>query len=293
MGTVYLNGQYLPIEQATISVLDRGFLFSDALYEVIAIYRMTAIDTEIHLARLNAGLAAIGIHPPLTSEQWQNIFYQLLIKNPHAAHVGSLYIQVTRGSQPQRHHPIPEIYTPTVLVLCERSNPPDASVLARGFSAITLDDNRRADCSYKACGLLPNILAHQQALNAHAEQAIYMRNGFAIEGTSSNLMIIHQGCLITPPEQPGMLMGVTRQIFLDIARSNGIPTQEMNISAEMLLQASEVFLTGSIKEMYPVVRINDQAIGDEKPGPYWHRLMALYQAHKASQVQTNPKASAL
>src|SRR3990167_2523843 len=210
MNIVYLNGKFIPQEQATVSITDRGFLFGDGVYESIPVYEGHIFSLKQHLDRLKRSLAAIKMTPPLSDEEWHRVLHQLLEKNNKKNTDQSFYIQITRGSHPERNHAIPKNIPPTVMALClpPKNTPRDR--LAAGLSAITLEDRRRKDCYVKAINLLPNILAYEEAHQAGSAEAILIRNGEALEGTSSNLFIVKDGVIQTPPLSHQILAGVTR-----------------------------------------------------------------------------------
>ena len=287
MGIVYLNGQFIPQENATVSIMDRGFLFGDGVYEAIPVYQGQMLALQQHLTRLKLSLAAIKIAPPLSDTQWENVLRELLAHNNKQNDDQSIYIQVTRGAEDVRSHAIPDEITPTLLALCY---PPKKMALARlneGLSAITLEDRRRHDCYIKAINLLPNILAYHQAQTAHSAEAILIRDGEALEGTSSNLFIVKDNTIQTPPISPKILAGVTRELILQLARENNIAHKEAAITEKMLWDADEIWLTGSLKEIYPIVTLNDKPIGNGKVGPLWHTVKALYEKFKTC-VKTPP-----
>jgi D-alanine transaminase len=279
---IYLNGQFIPQKEASISVMDRGFLFSDAIYEVIPVSNGRMIAGTEHLERLERSLDAIKIHNPLSMEAWLNTLNNLLNKNNKQKKDASFYIQVTRGEQPFRSHPIPQSPAPTVFILCGDSITKPVKELAKGMSAITVEDKRRQDCYIKATALLPNILAHQEAVDAGAQEAILIRDGFASEGTSSNLFIIKNKQLITPPLSVNILSGITRKLVIEIAKSHEISYKERPIIKDELYTADEIWLTGSSKEIVPIIKLDGQPVGTENAGHLWHKMINLYQHYKHS-----------
>lgn len=289
MGIVYLNGQFIPQENATVSIMDRGFLFGDGVYEAIPVYQGYMLGLQQHLTRLEDSLTAIKIPPPLSNAQWEGVLHELLVLNNKQHHDQSIYIQVTRGPQDIRNHAIPDNITPTLLALCYAPKSTSHDTLNAGLSAITLKDRRRHDCYIKATNLLPNILAYHQAQTAHSAEAILIRDGEALEGTSSNLFIVKNNLIQTPPISPKILAGVTRELVLQLAKENNIPHKEAIITEKMLWQADEIWLTGSLKEIFPIVKLNEKPIGDGKVGPMWHTLKALYEKFKTHLKTKNPE----
>jgi D-alanine transaminase len=277
--TVYLNGRFLPIEEASISVLDRGFLFGDGVYEVIPVFEGRLFRASQHLKRLEKSLAAIEIPSPYNTQQWLELFTQLLEKNKHLGANQAVYLQVTRGIA-ERTHFFPEEYQPTVFIQTTVFSPTPLSELSKGAPAITVADNRWHLCSIKAITLLPNVLASQQAKTKKSKEAIFIRDHFAIEGTSSNLFIVKNGILITPALSDELLPGITRELVLELAKQHQIPYREEAISEQDLKNADEIWMTGSLKEVLPITELDGQAVGNGKVGPVWHTLIQYYEACK-------------
>ncbi len=282
MPIVYLNGEYLPQKEAKVSVMDRGFLFGDGIYEIIPIYDGHMVGLDQHLRRLKRSLAAIHMTPPLTDEEWKTIFNELLKRNDKTSGTHTIYLQITRGPGETRSHELPKTYQPTVLAFCTAPRALPREELNKGFSAITLDDSRRRDCCIKAITLLPNILLYEEARKVGAVEAILIRNGQAMEGTSSNLFIVMEDELLTPPLSTHILGGVTRELILALAKENDIPSRETIITKDMLHHANEIWMTGSSKEIFPIVKLDDKPIGTGKVGPIWQRMMDYYEAHKTA-----------
>lgn len=282
MAIVYLNGSFVPQEKATISIFDRGFLFGDGIYEVIPAHDGHLIAFEKHIHRLNDGLEKLLMPIPLSDQEWKSVIKQLLELNEKIQGVHSIYIQVTRGAEETRRHALPKDCKPTVVAFLTKAITQARQDLINGFSAITLEDTRRRDCSMKAINLLPNILLHDQAHRAGAAEAILLRDGNAVEGTSSNLFIVLDGKIITPPLNSFILGGVTRELVLQLAEQNRLPFSEENITESMLHSAHEIWVTGSSKEIYPIVKLNGKPVGDGMVGPIWHQMMDYYEQHKQS-----------
>lgn len=278
MSTAYLNGTFLPLDQAHVSVMDRGFLFGDGVYEVIPVYGGRLFRLAAHLKRLQNSLDAIRLGNPLTDSGWESMLERLVKLNDGRDQ--GVYLQVTRGIAPRRDHAFPEDSRPTVFAMCT------PGLIARdiendpGISAITLPDIRWLHCNVKAITLLPNILLRQQAIDANAAEAILLKDGYVIEGAASNVFIVTDGVLKTPPNSAALLPGVTRDLVLELASTNGIPCQEVDIAVEELAGTGEIWLTSSTREISPVVRLDGRMVGDGKPGPLWNRLIRLYQHYK-------------
>jgi D-alanine transaminase len=274
----YLNGSFLPLEQAHVSVMDRGFLFGDGVYEVIPVYGNRLFRLAHHLKRLQNSLDAIRISNPLADDEWENILAELIKRNSGSDQ--AVYLQVTRGVAARRDHAFPEDTSPTVFAM---STPVPASVdidSIAGIRAITLEDNRWKHCNIKAITLLPNVMLRQEAIDAGTAEAILIKEGFAIEGAASNIFIVSDGILITPPNGPALLPGITRDLILELAANNAIPYREADIPLDELLSADETWLTSSTREISPVIRLDDRTVGEGSPGPVWKHMITLYQEYK-------------
>jgi D-alanine transaminase len=269
---VYLNGDYLPLSRAKVSVLDRGFLFGDGVYEVIPVYGGRPFRLEEHLRRLDHSLQGLRMEAPLSDSEWSSIFERLI----EGSHDQYLYLQVTRGAAPKRDHAFPKDVPPTVLVMCS----PILPIPVDGVKAITVPDIRWQWCHIKAITLLANVLLRQEALDLGAAEAILVRDGRATEGAASNLFIVQDGVVVTPPKGNDLLPGITRDLVLELAAEHGIPAEERAIPAEELREASEIWLTSSTREVLPVIDLNGAPVGSGEPGPVWRKMQAVYQAYK-------------
>lgn len=277
MAQVYLNGAFLPLEQARVPVLDRGFLFGDGVYEVIPAYGGHLFRLEQHLERLEHSLRAIRMAPPLPHHEWRRTL-ETLVRQGEGDQ--SVYLQVTRGVGATRDHEIPQGIAPTLFAMANPLPEPPPERLAKGVSAITLDDIRWHHCNVKAITLLANVLLKQQAIDAQAAEAILIRDGQVVEGAVSNVFIVQRGRIITPPKGPHLLPGITRDLVLELAAGAGLPWAEAPVSLEGLRQADEVWLTSSTKEVMAVTRLDSTPVADGRPGPLWSRMAQLYQACK-------------
>lgn len=272
--TVYLNGQFLPLEEARISVLDRGFLFGDGVYEVIPAYGGRLFRLDEHLARLESSLDQIRIRPPLTHREWGSVLDRLLPDDRDR----SVYLQITRGVAEKRDHAMPATPKPSVFAM---SSELEARYdVHAGVGAITLEDSRWKLCQIKAITLLANILLRQQALDRNCAEAILIRDGVVSEGAASNVFAVIDGVLVTPPKSHDLLPGITRDLVLELAQANAIDAWEKTIPAEMLAAADEIWLTSSTREILPVVGLDGKRVGDGAPGPIWHRMHGIFQAYK-------------
>ena len=281
MSTVYLNGDFLPESDACVSVLDRGFIFGDGVYEVIPAYGGNPFRLEEHLQRLNNSLDGVRITNPHNHDEWQYLIQKIIDANSekYGDTDQSVYLQITRGSA-KRDHAFPSEVSPTVLIMSNPLVGPDTALLKTGVSAITTEDIRWVYCHIKAICLLPNVLLRQKAIDAESAEAILIRDGLATEGAASNLFLVKDGEIITPPKGPLLLPGVTRDLVLDLANDNGLPNKEINFTEQDLLDADEIWLTSSTKEVLPVTTLNGKAVGTGKPGTVWETMYQLFQAYK-------------
>jgi len=287
---IYLNGLYLPIEQAKISVLDRGFIFGDGVYEVIPVYSRRAFRPEAHLQRLQHSLDGIQLANPHSIAEWTAIFEPLIAAGETEDQY--LYLHITRGVAP-RDHPFPDPpVAPTVFVMANPlSQPPEESV-ARGVSAITARDDRWLRCDIKAISLLPNVLLRQMSVEAACSETVLIRSSsvnedasltegaFLTEGSASNIFVVKNGMLFAPPKDHLMLPGITYDVILELAAANDIPYQIRKIAVEEVFDADELLLTSSTREVQAITRLDDRPIGAAVPGPIFKKIHRLYQTFK-------------
>ncbi|MDH5300787.1 MAG: D-amino acid aminotransferase [Gammaproteobacteria bacterium] len=278
MNTVYLNGQFIAREQATVSVLDRGFLLGDGVYEVIPVYHGKAFRLEQHLQRLENSLHAIHLPPPLNARQWTDIVGRLI--QLHGGGDQSLYLQVTRGPG-MRDHLFPTQINPTVFAMTTRL-PVAGTAEPEAASALCLADSRWEHCNIKSISLLANILAKQQAFSQGKSEAFLIRDGLLTEGTASNVFMVKDGVIVTPPNGPHLLPGVTRDLILELAHTHQMPAQERDISQDELYLADEIWLTSSAREIVPVTELDNRPVGNGQPGPVWRQMLRHYRQFKAN-----------
>jgi len=277
MSIVYLNGNFLPESEACVSVLDRGFIFGDGIYEVMPVYGGKLFRFNEHMSRLQNSLDAIKLHNPLNINEWHKTLIELIRLNGGGDQ--SLYLQITRGSA-KRDHALPKNPKPTLFAMCNELKPLPVDIINEGVAAITLDDIRWLRCHIKAISLLPNILLRQEALDQDAAEAILIRDGQATEGAASNLFAVINGVITTPPKGSTLLPGITRDLVLELATNNGLACQENNISLAELQQADEIWLTSSTKEILSVTKLDGHKVADGKPGALYQRMLTLYQDYK-------------
>lgn len=271
---VYLNGQFVPTDEARVSVNDRGFLFADGIYEVIRVYRGRPYLLEPHMDRLRRGLHALRIELD-DLDAIADAARRLLDANDVTGD-GSIYIQVTRGAAPRSHAFPPAGTAPTVYVAARPLTMHPATHWEEGVDAITVSDNRWARCDIKSISLLPNVLANQTAHEQDAFEALYVRDGVVIEGSHSNLWGVYRGRLVTYPASNYILSGITRARVFELAAELGIDAAEGMIYQHRLHDLDELFLSGTTTEVMPVVRVDGREIVDGEPGPVTRRLIEAY-----------------
>ncbi|MBA2408625.1 MAG: D-amino acid aminotransferase [Gammaproteobacteria bacterium] len=274
---VYLNGEFVPADEARVPVLDRGFLFGDGVYELMPVYRGQAFRLDEHLARLSRSLFEISIPDPYVSARWIQVLSELIER----AGAGDLlvYWQVTRGVAP-RDHAFPRDIEPTVFAMTSALPQPAPEQLARGVKAVTRADTRWQRCDIKSISLLANVLLRQQAIDAGAAESLLVRDGYVAEGAASNVFVVMDDVIVTPPNSASLLPGVTRDLILELAAADGLAHEQARIREHSLRDAQEIWITSSSREVLPVTILDESPVGDGLPGPQWKRVHALYQNYK-------------
>lgn len=275
--TGYLNGDWATPEALRISPLDRGFLFADGVYEVICAFDGAPFALAPHLERLQRSLDGIELANPLTAPAWTALLEEAIARSGGGDL--SIYLQVTRGVQPRRDHAPPAAPVPTVFLLTGALPATPAQVLTEGLAAITRPDPRWARCDIKSIALLPNVLLRGAASAANASECLLLRDGQLTEGAASNVFVVREGKVLTPPADAHILHGVTRDELITLARRSGIDVGEQPLTQAMLEGAEEIWVTSTTRGVLPVTRLDGQAIGAGVPGRLWHRLHGLWQAH--------------
>lgn len=282
MTIAYLNGSYMPLEEARISPMDRGFLFGDGIYEVIPSYGGKMVGFGPHISRMNDGLGAIEINHQWSQDQWRELCSTLLEKNGNG-NLG-IYLHVTRGADDKRNHAYPEGIAPTVFGYAfEIPEPPIADRnLVKPYTCSTGQDLRWDRCNIKSISLLGNVLHYQQGYQkGDGEILLYNENNELTECGACNAYIVKDGVVATPPLDNQILPGITRQLILKVLREDGsIPLEERTISMDEVWDADEVWISSSSKEIAPVVKLDGKPVGDGKVGPIWEAAAKLYQAGK-------------
>ena len=275
--SVYLNGEFLPLAEARVPVLDRGFIFGDGVYELVPVYSGKPFRLDAHLRRLQASLDGIRLANPHGVEAWRELILQLIALQDFADQ--SVYIQITRGVAP-RDHAFPKGVPPTVFMFAQPLVAASAEQKAAGVCAITAVDNRWLRCDIKAISLLANILLRQQAVEAGCAETVMLRDGFLTEGAASNVFVVNNGVLLAPPPSTLMLTGVTYDVVLELAASHGIPSEVRAIAEAEVRTADELWMTSSTKEIMAIVKLDGEPVGAGAPGPLARQMDALYQTFK-------------
>lgn len=273
MDIVYLNGRFLPAQDAQISVFDRGFLYGDSVYEVIPFYQGRGFRLAEHLARLRSSLAQVDIHSEL---DWAEVL-QDLVQHNGGGNL-SVYLQISRGNAGERKVDYDPALAPTVFACCRPivDNYSKDSAEVRPIRAAVLLDKRDLHCDIKSTCLQTNILTFKQAKSLGADEAIQVRDGCITEGTSSNVFLVKAGVLYTPCLGDNILGGVTRQLVLELAEANGIACVQGHISYAELVSADEVWISSSTRAIVPVTQVDDQIIADGQSGVLWQRMYRLF-----------------
>ena len=273
----HLNGSVLPLREARISPLDRGFLFGDGVYEVIAARGGQARRLRSHLARLARSLGELQIRNPHSEREWRELLEELI----HANGSGDLYVylQISRGAEYGRNHAPPPELTPTVFAYCTPLPVTGAETLERGIACITATDTRWARCDIKSVALLANVLLRQQAVEAGASETILLRDGWLTDASSSTVYVIKDQRVLAPPNSTRLLPGTTRSLLEELADSHGIARDSVPISEAQLRSADEIWLTASTRGVVPVTTLDGKPVGSGRPGPLWRRMHDLIEAY--------------
>lgn len=274
---VFVNGDFIASDQATVSVFDRGFLLGDGVYEVIPVYAGRCFKLAGHLNRLQNSLAGVKMANPYKDEEWETLLDTLIIRNGGGDQ--ALYLQVSRGVAP-RDHVFPENVGSSVFMMTNPLQARSEQVKTQGIKAVTLADSRWQRCDIKAISLLPNSLLKQEAKEAGADEALLIRDGFMTEGSASNSYAVFDGVIYTAPKNNHILPGITRDAVLSLAKQAGIEVVEEAVSEARLVGADELWVSSSTKEVLPITTLNGQGVGLGKPGKVWQQIDALYQQQK-------------
>lgn len=277
MADVFINGQFVDANSATVSVFDRGYLLGDGVYEVIPAFQGHCFELAGHLKRLSASLSAVKMANPFSDAEWQTMLSELVERNGGGDQ--AIYLQVTRGAAP-RDHVFPDDVSPGVFAMSNPLQAVPSYYKTQGIKAVTLADTRWQRCDIKAISLLANSLLKQEAKEAGAEEAFLIRDGVLTEGAASNAYAIFDDTIHTAPIDNRILPGITRDVVLRLAEQAGIPVVEQAVAEDRLEDADELWVSSSTKELLPVTTLNGHPVGTGQPGPVWQRVDALYQQAK-------------
>jgi D-alanine transaminase len=276
--TCYLNGDYLPLRDARISPLDRGFLYADGAYEVTPVYSGRPFRFAEHHARLTRSLEAIRMADPHTTDQWRSIYRELIARNGGGDQY--VYVQVTRGAEYGRNHaPLPDVPR-TVFAFCAPWPSFAPTIQTDGVACITAADTRWARCDIKSVSLLANVLLRQLAVDADAAETVLLRDGMLTDASSSSVHAVIHGELRTPPNSHRLLPGTTRGVLEELAATANVTWRACPVSEVELRGADELLLASATREVQPIIALDDRPIGDGKPGPVYRRLFEAYQEYK-------------
>jgi D-alanine transaminase len=275
--TVYLNGQFLPIEEAKISPLDRGFIFGDGIYEVIPFYAGRGLRMREHLMRLQRSLNELDIANPYPIAQWESSITTLIEKNG-GGNVG-VYIQVTRGVA-KRDFPPPTGLTQTVFMMVNPLATPKPEIYVNGISCVSLDDNRWLKCHIKSVALIGAVMLKHESNQAGADEAVLFRDGYLTESSASNIAAVKNGVILCPPMDNLILPGITYELMIELARKNNMPLEIRRVARWQVKKADELWIMSSTKEVVPIVRLDDKPIGTGQPGPIFKKMYQLFPDYK-------------
>jgi D-alanine transaminase len=275
---VYLNGEYLPLAEAKISVLDRGFIYGDGVYELVPVYGREPFRMPQHLARLQRSLDGIRLANPHTPAEWEAIIRKLVSLQPWDDQ--GVYFQVTRGVA-KRDHAFPQGVPPTIFMMSNPLPTPSREQVERGVAVVTAEDNRWQRCDLKTISLVGNVLMRQLAADAGALETVMFRNGYLTEASASNVLCVIGGTIVAPPKDNLILPGITYDAALEFARDAGLPMAVRPVPRAEALAADELWLSSSTKEVLAITTVDGRPVGDGKPGPVFRRIWQIYQDRKA------------
>ncbi|NYT38045.1 D-amino acid aminotransferase [Allopusillimonas soli] len=270
---VYLNGEFVRLGDAKISVLDRGFIFGDGIYEVVPFYRGKPFRMDGHLARLKRSLAAIRIEGAPDTQEWDALVRDLVKRS--GLEDSLVYLQVTRGVA-KREHGFPDNVSPTLFAMVSPFRRPGAQQRSQGMTAVGMPDERWLHCEIKSISLLGNVLAKQHATDAGADEVLQFRDGYLSEGSSSNIWVIKEGKMYAPPRSNLILEGIRYGLMEELAQETGTPFQARPITQDEVAAADELLVTSASKEVLPITQYNGKPVGSGRPGPVYAALRAAY-----------------
>ena len=274
---VYLNGEFLPLGEARIPVLDRGFIYGDGVYEVIPVYHRAPFRMPHHLKRLQHSLNGIRLANPMDDEAWDALVRDLVARQPFEDQ--SVYLQVTRGVA-RRDHAFPKGVPPTVFMMSNPLSLPTPEQVAHGVAVVTAEDNRWMRCDLKTTSLLGNVLMRQKAADVGAVETVMFRDGHLTEASASNVLVVSRGEIVAPPKDHQILPGITYDATVEFAREAGLPIDIRPVSRDEAMAADEMWLSSSTKEVLAVVTVDGRTFGSGAPGPMFRRMYQAFQKHK-------------
>ncbi|HJS37802.1 MAG TPA: D-amino acid aminotransferase [Burkholderiales bacterium] len=274
---VFLNGSFLPLEQAKVPVLDRGFIFGDGVYELIPVYSRAPFRMDGHLARLERSLAAVGIRNPYAREKWREVILGLVERQPWQDQ--AVYLQVTRGVA-KRDHAFPDGVEPTVFAMSNPLVNPPRELVDKGAVAVSAADNRWLRCDIKSISLIGNVLLRQVSAAVGAAETILFRDGILTEASASNVFVVKNGLVLSPPKSNLILPGITYDVVVEIAAELKLPVEFRDVREAEVRAADELWVTSSSKEILAIVELDGKPVGDGKPGPVFRRAWQGYQEFK-------------
>ena len=274
---IFLNGRYMPIEQAMVPVLDRGFIFGDGIYEVVPVYSRVPFRLDEHLARLERSLAETRIRNPYSRAQWRDIIYRLVDEQPFEDQ--GVYFQVTRGVA-KRDHAFPKGVEPTVFMMSNPLVTPPRELVEKGAAAVSAQDNRWLRCDIKSISLIGNCLLRQLSAEGGENETILFRDGKLTEASASNVFAVKRGVILSPAKSNLILPGITYDVVTELARANGLPIEFRDVTEAEVRSADELWVTSSSKEVLAIVTLDGKPVGEGRPGAVFARMYQLYQEFK-------------
>jgi D-alanine transaminase len=283
---VFLNGKLVPIEQASVSVLDRGFIFGDGVYELVPVYSRVPFRLDEHLTRLERSLGEAKIRNPYSRAQWRSNIYQVI--DAQTFEDQGVYFQVTRGVA-KRDHAFPKSLEPTVFMMSNPLVSPPQAQVDKGGAAVSAIDNRWLRCDIKSISLIGNCLLRQLSAEAGAVETILFRDGKLTEASASNVFIVKRGVIHSPPKSNLILPGITYDVVSELARANDLPIEFRDVGEAEVRAADEIWVTSSSKEVLAIVELDGKPVGDGRPGPVFRRMHQLYQEFKQTVMRAGKR----
>ena len=286
---VFLNGQFLPLDEAKVPVLDRGFIFGDGIYEVVPVYSRVPFRLDEHLARLERSLAAVQIRNPYNRTEWRGIIAELVQRQEFDDQ--GVYFQVTRGVA-KRDHAFPRDAEPTVFMMATPLVNPPREQVENGAEAVSAIDYRWLRCDIKSTSLIGNVLLRQLSAEAGAAETILFRDGRLTEASASNVFVVKAGVVLAPPKSSLILPGITYDVVVELAQAGGVPLELREVHEAEVRGADELWVSSSSKEVLAIVRLDGAPIGEGRPGPAFRRMYRLYQDFKQKVMRAGKRQSA-